>query len=64
MSLDDRVTDYGSRVIEKQSVYLEAMAAVYLKFTSLPPDRVVLCQQFKDDVTRFWFEERRDEGLT
>lgn len=48
------------RIHRVRNEYLEKMAAAYLKETSLPPGRACLCEQTKDGVTRWWFEERQE----
>lgn len=52
---------YLATIADRHGAYIEAMAAAFLKFTDIPVDQAVLCEQMgTDGVYRFWFERKGD----
>lgn len=49
----------ANKLADTHGLYVETMAAAFLKLTDIPIDQVVLCEQMGPDmVYRYWFERK------
>lgn len=55
---DKKIQKFSGMVAEQQNKHLEMYAAMYLKCTQLPPDKVELVQQVTADKIVWFFRER------
>ena len=52
-----------SEIVDKQQEYIEMMCMAYLKLTGIPPEEVVLVQDWRHDKIRWYFERKKGADI-